>query len=219
MDASKITELRQKQSSNYINRAQQSVDASLITWQLQIQSSRYLPQTTTATPPTNPANLGGCKTCGSFATTNIAQNTQAAYPNPFFSSKGSGSQISSCDAILYKRAGDQFCGTNKVTGTTTLNEQFIQLPTCFCNNTDRYLLPNTTNEYSAPAPTDATKAWLNPYLPLPQPYIANTEAPPCISCNHYKVVDPVTLQPVISTRLNPECPSCYPRATDPNVLP
>jgi hypothetical protein len=29
----------------------------------------------------------------------------------------------------------------------------------------------------------------------------------------------VTLQPVISTRLNPECPSCYPRATDPNVLP
>ena len=204
MDASKITELMQKRSNTYINRAQQSVDASLITWQRQIQASRYLPQITTATPPTNPANLGGCKTCGSFATTNIAQNTQAAYPSPFFSSKGSASQINSCDAILYKRAGDQMCGSNPVTGSTTSSDQFIQPPKCFCNNTDRYLLPNSSNEYSAPPPEDAAKAWLNPYLPIPKPYIANTEKPPCASCSHYKIIDS-DCNIVVSTRIKREC--------------
>ena len=219
MDASKITQLRQQQASKYINRAQQSVDASVITWQQQIQSSRYLPQTTTATPPTDPANLGGCKTCGGFATTNILTNTTVRKPNPYFSAKGSGNFINSCDAVTYKRAGDQYCGTTNVNGATTLDQQFIQLPSCFCNNVDRWLLPGTTNQYSAPPPLDAAQAWLNPYLPNPKPYVANTEPAPCVSCNHYSVINPQTGLPEVSTRINPECPNCPRRATDPSVLP
>ena len=182
MDASKITQLRQQQATTYINRAQQSVDASLITWQRQIQSSRYLPQTTTASPPENTANLGGCKTCGAMATTNIAQNTQVAYPNPFFSAKGSGSIVPTSDVILYKRAGDQYCGTTNVNGATTLQQQFIELPRCYCT---------TAN---------------NPYLPIPQPYIALTQPPPCISCSNYRIQ--VDGQEVVSTRLPPACPRC-----------
>jgi hypothetical protein len=188
MDASKITQLRQQQANIYINRAQQSVDASLMTWQRQIQSSRYIPQVTTTA-----STLGGCATCGGMAQVNISQNTQVAYPNPLSSAKGSGSFIPSSDAITYKRAGDQFCGATNVTGSTSLEQQFIELPKCYCTSQN------------------------NPYLPIPKPYVAFTEPSPCTACAHYKVI--IDGREVVSTRIDRECPSCFRRATDPSVLP
>jgi hypothetical protein len=173
MDASKIIELRQKQANTYINRSQQAQDASLITWQKQIAASRYLPETHTASPAetSNPQNLGGCKTCGGSSTVNIMQNSTVSAPNPMFSSKGSGSQIYSSDFITYKRAGDQACGTATVNSITEPSQLFIQLPKCFCNEVNRYQIP-------AP-PSDQPQNIINPYLPFPQPYIANTVAPVC----------------------------------------
>jgi len=236
MDASKIIELQQKRANIYINRSQQSVDASVITWQKQIQSSRYLPQTSTASgtetpsatpcgpqPQSNPANLGGCKTCGGFSTTTTSTNSEIRRPNPFFSAKGSGAFINSCDAVTYKRAGDNYCSTPTTNQITSTDQLYIQLPRCFCNNVDRYPLPQDYGkpdpEYSAPPPPDTSHAWLNPYLPNPQPFIQKTQPPPCKSCNHYKIRDE---QGKIVNR-NVTAPFCScegtRRATDPLVLP
>ena len=235
MDASKITELRQKQANTYINRAQQSQDASLITWQKQIAASRYLPATRTASveETSNPQNLGGCRTCGANATINISQNSTVASPNPMFSSKGSGSQIYSSDFITYKRAGDQACGTATVNSITEPSQLFIQLPKCFCNEVDRYPLPQseckwdyvdatvsgecvifTYNQaainqppgYSAPPPTDAANSWLNPYLPIPQPYIADTVPPQC-NCAPIRRLQPNCCdKPYVMPPPQPCCP-------------
>jgi len=175
MDASKITELRQKQANTFINRAQ-VIDSSTLTWQRQIQSSRYLPQVNSNNTSQIPmANLGGCQTCGSFATTTVATDTQIRYPNPYFSSKGSGGQIISCDAITYKVAGDQSCGAQPQT-------PYVELPRCFCNNLDDWIDPNTGQQTNP----EASQNRLNPYLPLPQPYIQLTQ-PQCTACGLYKV--------------------------------
>lgn len=142
---------------------------------------------------TTASTLGGCATCGGMSQVNISQNTQVAYPSPLSSAKGSGAFIPSSDVITYKRAGDQFCGATNVTGATPLTQQFIELPKCYCS---------TQN---------------NPYLPIPKPYIAFTEPSPCVSCAHYRVE--IDGKEVLSTRLQPECPTCFRRATDPSILP
>ena len=213
------------------------MDASVITWQKQIQSSRYLPQTSTAsgslTTPSatpcgpqaqsDPANLGGCRTCGGFSTTTISTNNTIRKPNPYFSSKGSGAFINSCDAIAYKMAGDNYCSTPNTNEITNPDQLYIQLPRCFCNNVDRYILPQTYSTppydplYSAPKPDDSAQAWLNPYLPNPQPFIADTQPKPCISCSHYKVIE--NGQVVDKNTIAPECSCAIPRTTDPRVLP
>jgi hypothetical protein len=179
MDASKITELRQKQANTFITRAQ-VVDSSTLTWQRQIQSSRYLPQTSSDNVEqltTAGSGLGGCKTCGSFATTTTAMDTQIRRPNPYFSSKGSGGQIISCDTITYKVAGDQSCGAQPQT-------PYTQLPRCFCNNLNDWIDPLTGQQTNP----DASQNRINPYLPLPQPYIQLTQPSPCRACGLYKVV-------------------------------
>jgi hypothetical protein len=218
MDASKITELLQKRENRYINRAQQSQDASLITWNKFIQSSTVLPQVATATRPELPANVPGCETCSGMSRVNITQNSTVRKPNPMFSSKGSGSRDYTSQSITYKRAGDAYCCAETINDISTPSEAFIDLPRCFCNSVDRFEQSGEPNVWSAPPPTDSAKAWLNPYLPNPQPYIANTEPAPCISCNHYKILDD-NGEEVVSTRLVPTCRSCNPRPIDPNSLP
>lgn len=218
MDASKITQLRQQRANVYINRAQQSQDASLITWNKFIGSSRYLPQTSTEPPHPIPANVPGCATCGGMSKVNILTNTEVSKPNPMFSSTGSGSRDYSSQYVTYKRAGDQLCSTPTVNDITNPSQAFIELPTCFCNNVDFFLQSGKVGEPSAPPPTDPAHAWLNPYLPNPQPYIANTEPSPCISCSHYKIIND-QCKPVNRNTLMPTCRSCNPRPIDPNSLP
>jgi hypothetical protein len=239
MDASKITQLNQQRANIYINRSQQSQDASLITYNNMIQASRYLPQTTTVPPPAIPANVPGCLTCGPMSTTNIQTNgnPQPPYPfnpsvsnayiqttattlrpNPYRSSKGNQSQTFSCDYVTLKQAGDNYCGTSQVSQIKYPEEQFIELPKCFCNNVPTFLQGGVPGDYSVPDPK-LNPNWLNPYLPIPNPYIANTEPKRCISCSHYKIIDEKG-QIVDRNTVDPRalCPKC-PRSTDPNVLP
>lgn len=237
MDASKITQLNQQRANIYINRAQQSQDASLIVYNNMLQASRYLPQTATVTPPEQPypsANVPGCMTCGSMSTTNIQSNGNPSppypfnppvsntyiqttattlRPNPYMSAKGNQSQTFSCEYVTLKRAGDNYCGTAQVSQIKVPEQQFIELPKCFCNNVDTFLQGGVPGDYSVPDPT-LNPNWLNPYLPNPKPYIANTQPPPCISCSHYKIIDDKgqvvdrnTVDPLVF------CPDCQ-RSTD-----
>ena len=197
MDASKITELRQKQANKYINRAQ-TVDASTLTWQRQIQSSQFI----ATQAPRN--DLAGCVECGNGST--VSTSTQGVgpnafyidgtnilyvvpplnYPNPMHSAKGSAGSYTSCEQIAYQKAGQNSCGV------LPLSYGLIQtLPSCFCGDGDIYYQPNNRggSNLIVPPNADPSNNWLNPYLPIPQPYIGLTTQQPFES--YYKVnVDP-----------------------------
>lgn len=217
MDASKITQLNQQRANIYINRAQQSQDASLITYQNLLQSSRYLPQTSTEPPPSTTANVPGCETCGGMSKQNILTNTTVSYPNPYMSAKGNQAQTFSSAYVTLKRGGDNYCGTPTINQITSPDQAYIELPRCFCNNVDFFEQSGIKDEFSAPPPLDSAHAYLNPYLPNPKPYIADTQKPPCISCSHYKVV--IDGEVTNSNTLEPTCRSCHPRPIDPNWIP
>jgi hypothetical protein len=198
MDASKITELRQKQANKYINRAQ-TVDASTLTWKRQIESSKYV---ATQAPVLNGA---GCQTCGPNST--VSTSTQGVgpnafyidgtntiyvvpplnYPNPMFSAKGSAGSYVSCEQIAYMRAGQNSCGVAPL----SFGNLVQTLPSCFCGDGDIYYQPNNQggSNLIVPSGADVCGNWLNPYLPIPQPYIGLTQPQPFES--YYKVnVDP-----------------------------
>jgi hypothetical protein len=194
MDASKITELRQKQANKYINRAK-TVDASTLTWQRQIESSKYV---ASQAPVENGA---GCQTCGPNST--VSTSTQGVgpnafyidgtntlyvvpplnYPNPMFSAKGSAGSYVSCDQIAYRRAGQNSCGVAPV----SVGNLVQTLPSCFCGDGDIYYQPNNQggSNLIIPPGADVSGNWLNPYLPNPQPYIGLTQQQPFES--YYKV--------------------------------
>ena len=193
MDASKITELRQKQANKYINRAK-TVDASTLTWQRQIESSKYV---ATQAPV---SDLPGCQTCGNGST--VSTSTQGVgpnafyingtntiylspplnYPNPFYSAKGSAGSYVSCEQIAYQKAGMNSCGV------APLSAGLVQtLPSCFCGDGDIYYQPNNLggSNLIVPPGADISGNWLNPNLPIPKPYIGLTETQP--SESYYKV--------------------------------
>jgi len=194
MDASKITELRQKQANKFINRAQ-TVDASTLTWKRQIESSKYV---ATQAPVLNGA---GCQTCGPNST--VSTSTQGVgpnafyidgtntlyvvpplnYPNPMFSAKGSAGSYVSCEQIAYMRAGQNSCGVAPLSVGTLVQT----LPSCFCGDGDIYYQPNNQggSNLIVPPGADPSGNWLNPYLPNPKPYIGLTEPQPFES--YYKV--------------------------------
>ena len=220
MDASKITELRQKQANKYINRAQ-VVDASTLTWKRQIESSKVV----ATQAPVN--DLAGCVTCGNGST--VSTSTQGVgpnafyidgtntlyvppallYPNPLFSAKGSAGSYVSCEQIAYQLAGMNSCGV------APLSAGLIQtLPSCFCGDGDIYYQPNYKTGGSnliIPPNADPSNNWLNPYLPIPQPYIANTQREPFESYykvntdpsqNNYQTATYVPGGPLVSTLQN-----------------
>jgi len=193
MDASKITELRQKQANKYINRAK-TVDASTLTWQRQIESSKYV----ATQAPVN--DLAGCVECGNGST--VSTSTQGVgpnafyidgtnilyvvpplnYPNPMHSAKGSAGSYTSCEQIAYMRAGQNSCGV------APLSAGLIQtLPSSFCGDGDIYYQPNNKggSNLIVPPGADVSGNWLNPYLPIPKPNIGLTEQQPFES--YYKV--------------------------------
>lgn len=219
MDASKITELRQKQANVFINRRQPAMDASTLTWQRQIMSSRYIPTPTLVGSNWQypPGNVPGCQTGGGMSQVSIGSagvmpegyrmagvssstpataNPPPLYPNPMFNNKGSGCFVYTSEQILYKNAGDQMCANYNSAGDGNINTllygtaaqvqqlQYVVLPRCFCNDSDIFKQDGTT--LVVPPGADVSGNWLNPYLPIPQPYIQNTQ-PPCTTCGNYRV--------------------------------
>lgn len=195
MDSSKITEMRQKQANKYINRAK-VVDSSTLTWQHQLQGSTYVASQAPF------ADLPGCQVRGTFSTVGLGtagvgpgaillemSGNQAIYqvtpaplvPNPKFGGMGSGGRVYSAQNIAMMISGQNICGV------ATPQQQLIQtLPTCFCSNQDIFYQNGNTSKLYVANPADPSNNWLNPYLPIPQPYIQNTQA--CATCGLYKVV-------------------------------
>jgi hypothetical protein len=219
MDASKITELRQKQANVFINRRQPAMDSSTLTWQRQIMSSRYIPTPTLVGSIWQMAggNVPGCQTGGGMSQVSIGSagvmpegyrmagvssstpataNPPPLYPNPMFNNKGSGCFVYTSEQILYKNAGDQMCANYNSAGDGNINTllygtaaqvqqlEYVVLPKCFCNDSDIFKQNGTT--LVVPPGADVSGNWLNPYLPIPQPYIQNTQ-PPCTTCGNYRV--------------------------------
>jgi hypothetical protein len=182
MDASKITELRQRQANRYINRAK-VVDASTLTWQRQIESSKYIaPQLTTG----GPSMLIGGNQCGLNALTSVGTAgvgpgaillddgtyyvpPPLLYPNPLRGAKGSAGSYTSCEQIAYQLAGQNSCGVAPV----SVGPLLITLPTGQFPDSDIFY-PGGGNQLYAPPGTDVSGNWLNPYLPNPNPYNAYT---------------------------------------------
>jgi len=219
MDASKITELRQKQANQSINRAK-TVDASTLTWQRQIESSKYI----ASQAPVN--DEPGCKNCGPNAT--VSTSTQGVgpnafyingtttiyvppplnYPNPLFSAKGSAGSYVSCEQVAYQRAGQNSCGV------APLSAGLVQtLPSCFCGDGDIYYQPNNRggSNLIVPPGADVSGNWLNPNLPIPKPYIGLTQQQPFESYykvnvdpsqNNYQTATMVRSGPLVSTKQN-----------------
>ena len=198
MDASKITELRQKQANNYISRAK-VVDSSTLTWQRQIESSKYIaPQLRTG----GPSMLPGGIQCGQGALTTIGTAgvgpgavlldngtyyvpPATLYPNPLRGAKGSAGSYTSCEQIAYQLAGQNSCGVTPVWA----EDLIITLPQGQFPDSDIFY-PGGGSNIDAPPGTDISGNWLNPYLPLPQPYSQYT-TPPVIPTSYYRVnLDP-----------------------------
>lgn len=265
MDASKITELRKKQATTFINRRQPAVEASTLTWQKKLLASTYLqtptlvgsiwqyPPNATGGGAMNQAALGTAgvtpeafRMAGQPQTSVLFQNPPPITPNPLWSARGSGSFVYSCDAIMELRAGQQTCANYNSVGNGNVNAPlYVTLPQCFCSNADIYY-QNGTNLIVPPG-ADISGNWLNPYLPIPEPYKQTA----CGICGLYKVningqqTPTYVHDPVISTTQNGQvvfstiAPNLVfiptndgtgkgtlvvdgttkPRATDPRVLP
>jgi hypothetical protein len=194
MDASKITELRQRQANRYISRAN-VVDASTLTWQRQIESSKYIaPQLGTS------SLIGGQSGQNAYVSVGTAGVGPGAvlldngtyyvppallYPNPLRGAKGSAGSYTSCEQIAYQRAGENSCGVAPV----SVGPLLITLPTGQFPDSDIFY-PGGGNQLYAPPGTDVSGNWLSPYLPLPQPYSALT-TPPVVPTSYYRVnLDP-----------------------------
>ena len=88
------------------------------------------------------------------------------------------------------------------------------LPSCFCGDADIYYQPNYKTGGSnliIPPNVDPSNNWLNPYLPIPKPYIGLTQPQPFESYykvntdpsqNNYETATYVPGGPLISTLQN-----------------
>ena len=113
MDASKITQLLQKQNTRYINRCQ-TVDSSTLIWKNQIQSSKYIKGVQTCNGeqnwnvPTNPGcqnvinqvPTGICSFGGAGRTTAIQTGSSKQFLSVYAGASGSASRIYSSDSIF-----------------------------------------------------------------------------------------------------------------------
>jgi len=153
MDASKITELLQKQNTTYINRSK-SVDSSTLTWKNQIQSSKYIKGVATCdgewNVPTNPACSDGsiCSFGGAGRTTSIQTGSTKQYLSVY--SGASGSSVYSSESILLQKAGRESCANT--------DKGYVILPKCDCTDTNgpnNTTIPvnNQSNEYLPPFDT------------------------------------------------------------------
>ena len=181
MDASKITQLLQKQNTRYINRST-TVDSSTLIWQNQIKSSKIVEKTPTCIDETDSEFQNACanfptQSCcstgngivnygGQGKNATIMTGSPQLYPNPYQGSKGSGAFVYSSDVIMLQKAGKQSC----VKGP---NAQYTVLPACFCTNTNG---PSSSQE-EVPVNNNIT----NPYLPQFDTFL-DMKTPKCLPC-------------------------------------
>lgn len=176
MDASKITQLLQKQNTRYINRCQ-TVDSSTLTWQNQIQSSKYIKGVPTCNGeqncnvPTQPAcSLGNgiCAYGGAGKTTAIMTGSPQQFPNVLAGAAGSAAEVYSSERIMLQKAGQNSCG---VPGTNPAPENsYVVLPACYCVDTNGPT-NSSSSELSNVAPLPVNNQ-SNPYLPAFDTYYA-----------------------------------------------
>lgn len=176
MDASQITKLMQKQNTRFINRCQ-TVDSSTLTWQNQIQSSKYIKGVKTCNGeqnwnvPTNPAcpvGNGICSFGGSGRTTSLQSGSPQKFLNVLSGASGSASQVYSSESILLQQAGKQSCG---VPGFSPAPQNsYVVLPPCYCVDTNGPTASNS-NELSNVNPLPVNNQ-SNPYLPAFDTYYA-----------------------------------------------
>lgn len=142
MDASQITKLLQKQNNRFINRCQ-TVDSSTLTWQNQIQSSKYIKGVKTCdgdqntNVPTNPAcsvGNGICSFGGSGRTTAIQTGSPQQFLNVLSGASGSASQIYSSESIILQKAGKESCGVPGISPAP--QNSYVVLPACYCVDTN-----------------------------------------------------------------------------------
>lgn len=176
MDASRITQLLQKQNTRYINRSQ-TVDASTLIWKNQIQSSKYIKGVPTCTGeqncnvPTQPAcSLGNgiCAYGGAGKTTALMTGSPRQYPNVLAGAAGSAAEVYSSERIMLQKAGINSCG---VPGTSPAPENsYVVLPACYCVDTNGPTnAPSTQLANTSPLPINNQS---NPYLPPFDTYYA-----------------------------------------------
>ncbi len=176
MDASQITKLLQKQNTRYINRAQ-TVDSSTLTWQNQIQSSKYIKGVKTCegaqnwNVPTNPACSDGngiCSFGGSGRTTAIQTGSPQQFLNVLSGASGSAAQVYSSESITLQKAGKESCA---VPGLSPVPQNsYVVLPACYCMDTNGPTNSTSTElSNSNPLPVNNQS---NPYLPAFDTYYA-----------------------------------------------
>ena len=174
MDASKITELRQKQNTVYINRSN-TVDASTMTWRNQIQSSKYIKGVTTCSGLQNtdvptqavcPNGDGTFSFGGRGKGTALATGSSQHFLNVYSGAAGSAAEVYSSDKILLQKAGRQYCAE-----LITDQDAYTVLPNCVSVNTNG---PTSANPDPAINNQDT-----NPYLPPFDTYykFKNPQAP------------------------------------------
>ena len=190
MDASKITQLLQKQNTRYINRAQ-TVDSSTLTWKNQIQSSTYIKGVPTCRPagpavdppstitpecsigcrPRNGINAYG----GQGKQTNLMTGSSQQYPNVLAGASGSAAQVYSSDIIFMQKAGRNSCsvpGTNPAPPEIPQNA-YVILPACYCVNTNGPTNNTTYNLISSVVSTTITGSTITSvfYPPTQNPIV------------------------------------------------
>jgi hypothetical protein len=153
MDASKITELMQKQNNRTINR-NRTVDSSTLLWEKQIQSSTYIAKQNQLPVSNKSADKNGISCYGGQGKEmSLATGATQRYPSVYAGTAGSGSQIYSSDIIMLQKAGQNSCAVP--INTSNGANSFITLPACYCSNTN---VPSTIN------PVINNQS--NPYLPI-----------------------------------------------------
>ena len=187
MDASKITQLLQKQNTRYINRSQ-TVDSSTLTWQNQIKSSTYIksvktcegqqnwnvptnpccPDSVTTTPGSQLLRNGVNSFGGAGRTTAIQNGSSQQFLSVYSGASGSASQVYSSESILLQRAGKEFCGVPGVSPAP--QNSYVVLPACFCVDTNgptsEAVAPQLRNPLVEENPSDIPiNNQSNPYLP------------------------------------------------------
>lgn len=183
MDASKITELRQKQNTVYLHRSN-TVDSSTMTWRNQIQSSKYIKGVATCTGLQNtdvpteavcPNGDGTFSFGGGGKQMTLTTGSSQQYPSVYRGAAGSASAVYSSDKILLQKAGRAYCAE-----LITDQDAYTILPNCVTVNTNG---PTPSN----PNPT-VNNQDTNPYLPPFDTYRQFKNAPaPVIDQNqkHY----------------------------------
>ena len=187
MDASKITQLLQKQNTRYINRSQ-TVDSSTLIWKNQIQSSKYIKGVTTCEGVQNtnvPTNLGCqntatgiCSFGGAGRTTAIQTGSSQQFLSVY--SGAAGNQVYSSDIILLQKAGKESCS---VPGTSPAPaNSYVVLPSGNPSTPDlqvpsySYICSNTNGPVDGSTPPINNN--LNEYLPPFDTYYS-MKNPPC----------------------------------------